>query len=294
MSTTHNYFDLLAYIRDVKNVDVASQMAQSLAFRIDVNIQAASRTLFKLVRDDQHEKLKQQNIDNLADLTAALGEAAFAERCFNEVGNDAAGPVTIIKELLAIREEAHEMAAELTAFCIDWQGNPRRYDIPDLDDRFYEPPKLKVSELERTRAEKGMARRAEAYGLSKQEADELLQRKMKRKEDSLRDVETTLTNQARIVHVMFNIARSADLDVPAGENFHSMDLAQQRLLIDAVIKAAERAEEFAERDRSLSEAQYDDICINVMRVVKDLRAVLASPRFRTDEFRREAAAVNVG
>jgi hypothetical protein len=295
MSTSHQYFNIFDFIKTVKNLDVASQIAQSVAFRIDINIQSAARALFKFVRDDQHEKLKTQHIDNLAELTASLGEAAFAERSFHDAGMDRAGPVELIKDLMAIRQEAHDIAADLTALCLDWQGNPRQYAIPDLDDRFYEPVKLRVGEVEKRRAEQGAARRAQAYGLSNEESKALLDKKMARKESGLRDTEQVLTNQAHIVHTFFNLACSTDIDgFSPITDVHNLDLGQQRQLIDSAIKAAERAEEFAERDRNLSDTEYDDRCITVMRVVKDLGDVLKSPRFRVAQFQQDAAAANVG
>lgn len=295
MSTTHQYFDLVEYIRGIKNLDVASQLAQSFAFRVDINIQSAARQLFKLVRAEMHERLLEQNIDNLADLTAALGEAAYAERCFNEIGSDATGPVETIRDLMAMRDDIHEMAAELTSYCLDWQGHARQYEVPDLDTRFYEKPKLKVGELEKRRAETSMKRRAEAYGLSADESEQLLAKKIARKENNLREVEDVLTNQAHIVHTMFNLAMSVDLkDFSAADGFYKWDLLQQRQCIDACIKAAERVEDYAERDRNMSESQFDDISITVMRVIKDLSGVLKSPRFSAQAAAQEAAAHNVG
>ena len=295
MSTTHNYFDLIEFIRGVKNLEVSSQMAQSLAFRVDVNVQSAARQLFKIVRAKMHEKQLEKNIDNLADLTAALGEQAFAERCFHEIGSDVTGPVETIRDLMAIRDDVHEMAAELTSYCLDWQGNPRQYEIPDLDERFYEKPKLKVGELEKRRAESSTRRRAEAYGLSAEESERLLAKKMARKENNLREVEDTLTNQAHVVHTIFNVAMSTRIEgfTPA-DSFYKLDLVQQRQMIEACIKAAERTEDYAERDRSMSESMFDDISITVMRVVRDLNGVLQSPRFSAHAAAQEAIAQNVG
>lgn len=295
MSTTHNYFDLIEFIRGVKNLEVSSQMAQSMAFRVDVNIQQAARQLFKLVRTKMHESQLEKNIDNLADLTAALGEQAFAERCFHEIGSDVSGPVETIRDLMAIRDDVHEMAAKLTSYCLDWQGHARQYEIPNLDDRFYEKPKLKVGELEKRRAETSARRRTEAYGLTPEESEKLLARKMNRKESNLREVEDTLTNQAHIVHTMFNLAMSAHIEgfTPA-DSFYKLDLVQQRQMIEACLKAAERTEEYAERDRNMSESMFDDIGITVMRVVRDFNGVLNSPRFSAHAAAQEAIAQNVG
>lgn len=295
MSTTHNYFDLIAYIRGIQNFEVASQMAQSLAFRVDVNIQSAARQLFKLLREDQAEKLAAGGSnDSLADLTAALGEQAFAERCFHEIGSSATGPVETIRDLMSMRDDIHEMAAELTSYCLDWQGNARQYEIPDLDARFYERPKLKIKETEARRAAKSVTRRAEAYGLSKEDAEAMLVKKLARKNDKLREVEETLANQGHVVHVMFTLAMSCKLDCSPADSFYTLAIDQQRQMIDACIKAADRAEEYAERNDRMPESEYDDICACVMKVNRDLNNVLRSPRFAAHAASEAAAAVNVG
>ena len=296
MSTTHNYFDLIDYIRNIQNFEVASQMAQSLAFRVDVNIQSAARQLFKLLRDDQAEKLAAGggNNDSLADLTAALGEAAFAERCFHEVGSSATGPVETIRDLMSLRDDIHEMAAELTSYCLDWQGNARQYEIPDLDARFYERPKLKIKETEARRAAKSVTRRAEAYGLSKEDAEAMLVKKLARKTDKLREVEETLANQGHVVHVMFTLAMSCKLDCTPADSFYTLAIDQQRQMLDACMKAADRAEEYAERNDRMPESDYDDICACVMKVNRDLSGVLRSPRFAAHAASEAAAAQNVG
>lgn len=294
MSTTHNYFDLIDYIRNIQNFEVASQMAQSLAFRVDINIQSAARQLFKLLRDDQVEKLAAGGSnDTLADLTAALGEQAFAERCFHEIGSSATGPVETIRDLMSMRDDIHEMAAELTSYCLDWQGNARQYEIPDLDARFYERPKLKVKETEARRAAKSVTRRAEAYGLSKEDAEAMLVKKMARKNDKLREVEETLANQGHVVHVMFTLAMSCKIDCTPADSFYTLAIDQQRQMIDACMKAADRAEEYAERNDRMPESDYDDICACVMKVNRDLNNVLRSPRFAAHAA-SEAAAANVG
>lgn len=295
MSTTHNYFDLIDYIRNVKNFNVASQMAQSLAFRVDVNIQQAARQLFKELREDQAEKLAAGGSnDSLADLTAALGEQAFAERCFHELGSSATGPVETIRDLMALRDDVHEMAAELTSYCLDWQGNARQYEIPDLDARFYERPKLKIKEVEARRAAKSVARRAKAYDLSKEDAEAMLVKKLARKADKLREVEETLTNQGHVVHVMFTLAMSAQLDFTPADSFYTLAIDQQRQMIDAVMKAADRAEEYAERNDRMPESEYDDTCACVMKVTRDLSGVLRSPRFAAHAAGEAAASQNVG
>ena len=49
-ATTNAYFDLADYIQGTTCVEVAAQMAQSVAFAVDVAINSAVRTLFKNLR----------------------------------------------------------------------------------------------------------------------------------------------------------------------------------------------------------------------------------------------------
>ena len=93
ITTSTATFCLFDFIRDVPNCDVAAQIAQSTAWRIDTLIQGAARQLFKAVREDQYRK----GVDGLAELSMALREQAFAEHAFEEAGNAVTGPVATIK-----------------------------------------------------------------------------------------------------------------------------------------------------------------------------------------------------
>ena len=89
VSTSLSTFDLFDYIRDTTNIEVAAQMAQSVAWRLDVMIQGAARQLFKAVREHQYAN----GVDGLSELTMALQEQMFAEQAFAKA-KPATHPIT--------------------------------------------------------------------------------------------------------------------------------------------------------------------------------------------------------
>lgn len=289
ITTSTSTFCLFDFIRDVPNADVAAQIAQSVAWRVDTLIQGAARQLFKAVREDQFRK----GVDGLAELTMALKEQAFAEQAFEEAGSATTGAVATIKELMLWREAAHNQAAELTSLCIDWQGRPKTYVVPDLDDVFFNEVQLKVKPQTKRRIAMSVERRAKAYDLTAEETQQQIAKRVAREEDKLHDVSATLQDQAGAVYEMFRQACSVVLDAEVGREFHTMDVTNQRTLIEAAITAADRAEEYAASAR-ITDAEFDDVCMCVLQATKQLKLVLNSTRFKTAAQREAAAAVNVG
>ena len=289
-TTSTATFCLFDFIRDISNVDVAAQVAQSTAWRIDTLIQGAARQLFKSVREDQLKK----GVDGMAELTMALKEQAFAEHAFEEAGNVVTGPVATIKELMLQREGAHNLAAELTALCIDWQGRPKQYVTPDLDDVFFNEVQLRVRPQTKRRIAMSVERRAKAYDLTPEETKAQIDRRVAREEDKLTDVSATLQDQAGAVYEMFRQACATHLDAEVGREFHTMEMLNQRTLIESAMIAADRAEEYATSSNNITDAEFDDVCMTVLNVNKQLKLVLNSSRFKTAAQREAAAAVNVG
>lgn len=290
LTTSTATFCLFDFIRDVPNADVAAQVAQSTAWRIDTLIQGAARQLFKAVREDQFRK----GVDGLAELTMALREQAFAEQAFEEAGSATTGAVATIKELMVHREDAHNLAAELTGLCLDWQGRPKTYAVPDLDDVFFNEVSLKVRPQTKRRIAMSVERRAKAYDLDEAETKAQIAKRVAREEDKLHDVSQTLQDQSGAVYEMFRQACSVHLDAEVGREFHTMDLANQRTLIESAITAADRAEEYAASSNNITDAEFDDICMCVLQATKQLKLVLNSTRFKSAAQREAAAAANVG
>jgi len=287
---TNTTFDLFEYIRTIHNVDVAAAICQAVAWRIDTLLQSNARQLFKNVREDLFKK----GVDGLAELSMALNEQAFAEHAFEQTGSNTLGPVTAIKELVIHREGAHALTANLTAMTFDWQGQPRHYEIPDLDDVFFKKVELKVKGQTKRRIAMSVERRAKAYALSTEDTQSLVDKRIQREEDRLNDISETVQDQAAAVHEMFRLAVVAPEQTKVGKEFHTMDISLQRTLIDAARMAADRYEEQATSDNRLSDNEFDSICIAVMAVNKDLKRVLDSSRFRTAETQERAIEAAVG
>ena len=290
ITTSTATFCLFDFIREIPNADVAAQVAQSTAWRVDTLIQSAARQLFKSVRQDQFDK----GVDSLAELTMALKEQAFAEHAFEEAGNVVTGPVATIKELMVHREAAYNLAADLTALTLDWEGRPKSFAIPDLDDVFFNEVNLKVKSQTKRRIAMSVERRAKAYDLDEAEIKAQIAKRVAREEDKLHDVSQTLQDQSGAVYEMFRQACSVVLDAEVGREFHTMDVASQRTLIESAITAADRAEEYAASSNNITDAEFDDICMCVLQTTKQLKLVLNSSRFKTHAQREAAAAVNVG
>ncbi len=281
---TNISFDLFDYIRTIHNVDVAAAICQAVAWRIDTLLQSNARMLFKGVREDQFKK----GVDGLAELSMALNEQAFAEHAFEEAGSSTLGPVTAIKELILHREGAHALCANLTALTFDWQGAPRHYDIPNLDDVFFKKVELKVKGQTKRRIAMSVERRAKVYALSQEDTQQLVDKRIQREEDRLNDISETVQDQAAAVHEMFRLAVTAPVQTEVGEQFHTMDITLQRTLIEAARMAADRYEEQATSNNRLSDSDFDSICIAVMSVSRDLQGVLNSSRFRAVEAQARA------
>lgn len=290
VTTSTATFDLFDFIRDVPNVDVAAQIAQGVAWRIDTLIQGAARQLFKHVREDQLKK----GVDGMAELSMALREQAFAEQAFEEAGSATTGPVATIKELMLWREGAHNLAKELVALTCDWQGRPRQYDTPDLDDVFFNEVALRVKPQTKRRIAMSVERRAKAYDLNEAETKAQVAKRIAREEDKLHGISETLQDQAPAVYEMFRQACRVHLDAEVGREFHTMAMENQKVLIESAMTAADRTEDNAASSSNLTDAEFDDICMCVLQVNKQLKLVLNSSRFKTAAQREAAAAVNVG
>ena len=284
-NSSNEYFDLLDYNHDVIEAYVAAQMAQSTAWRIDTMIVSESRTLFKGVR----EALYTQGVDGLAELTGALSEAEFAEQSFMEHGSSNEGVIEKLRALNAQRDQWHELAAHLTSMTTDWQGLPKVYGQPLLEDAFFKEMSTRVSNDTQRRLRMSATRMAEAYGMADQ-ADALLERKVARQATQLGRIAENMKQSAGAVFLMYQMALRGDTEGAAARDkgFYKLPLEAQRTLLNNALKAAERSDEFAAGERSMTDMEYDRISLCVLRVVKDLRAVMNGSRFVTASRVREA------
>lgn len=288
----HHFFDLFEYINSIPSPEVAAQVAQSVAFRVDVTIISAARALYKDIR----EELFNAGIDVRAELSLALNQKAYAETAFYENGSTATGPVCTIKQLMAQREMWHGLAKELTQLTYDWKGVPRTYVEKDIVEQILEPGAMKVSSLTKAKHMKGAKRSAEALG-APEHAELLYAKRIQRSEQRNADMLENLRDQAQGVVNMFELALSHPMDDPSGATtaeFRSLPLDTRRMLINAAITAAERAEEWAAEDRNMTDTAYDVISIASMKAIKDLRTQLTHPDFVIAARQAEAAESMTG
>lgn len=277
--STFKNFDLADYIEEIAQPYLAMQVAQSYAWRIDMMIVSAVRTLFKTVRDEA----RTSELDTAADMNNAMAETAFAEACFNDIGSDSWGSVRAIHELLDLRPRAHAMARQATGLVLDWKGQTRNYIEPAMSDLFHNQGTMKPKADTLVKMKNSANRRAATVATGKEQielATKLYERKVAREKGRLASMGEALKAQAGGLETMFNIALQRRPErMPAACEFYQIDREGQRMLIANTISASERAEDWAESDSNVGERECDDICMASDQLVKELKKVLISPTF---------------
>lgn len=289
--TTHLSFDLYDFTTEVKEVYVAAQMAQSTAWRIDTLIRQTTNTIFRAVREALRNGEAGSQYDSLQDISNAMKEMEFAEAAFAEAGLDNTTLLTL-QQLVHQRDRWHDLAKEYVGMTYDYRGNAREYEIPSLDDIFFEKLETKstdnvrISQHLQNRLRVQSERRAEAYD-AKEMANELYERKLERERRQQLDINAMTMDRAPAVFNVFNLAMQAEVgEVTAG--FQTLPIETQRVLIANAQQAAERADDFAAKERNMTDIEYDGICLCAIGVIKALRGVLAAPKFVASQRTREA------
>lgn len=286
------YFNLADYIRSVQCPDVASQMAQSAAFAIDVRIQSAVRALFKQLQAQHAEA----GFERLTDMSVALRERAFAEEQFGMVGPDALGPVKTIKQLSAVREYWQILAQELTNMTFDWQGVPRNYQIRSIEEMLTREVKFSVKPVVEARIRTLVARRA--GDASEADVAKVVERRLEREKQRANDTATRLMEQQDAlvtIYEMVNDLHVAALTLTPADGytdieFHDLDVLLQQQMIEGALRGAARAEDFATSSSSITDAEFDEVSFAVLKVERELGAVLKSPKYEAPERVRQAAS----
>jgi hypothetical protein len=283
---TNTYFDLHDYVHDIPEAYVAAQVAQSTAWRIDTLLVSNARSVFKNVR----EELYHQGIDQMAELTMALQDADFSMSSFQDAGLPIEGPIETIRSLAMQRDQWHNLAQGLTSMVSDYTGQPRRYDIPDLESVFFAEPNLRVNAQTTRRIAISSRRMAEAYGLGDEGAKTFEERRLAREQDNLKSISNRLTEQAGGVWFMYkNVLMSGEAH--AVTEFYKLPLSVQRTLVTNAQTAAQRADDFACKERSMTDMEYDRILACVLKVDADLRKVIGGERFVIAQRVAEAATI---
>lgn len=276
-NTSHAYFDLIEYIQRVRCVDVAAEMAKAVAFRVDVSIASECRNLLKTLRGASTDF----GIDTAAELTKAVADAAFAEEAMKACGHAAEGPIQRIAELNAIRQTVVDMTTELVGMTYNWDGTPRVFNTPDIDEVLLREVTLSVKPMQKSRIEQMVRRRAD--GAKDDDIKRVVERHLEREEQKARDKSEALTKQGPALLSLFNLAISQSDVVASSVEFHTLAANTRRTLIDAALKGAARAEDYATGNSNLSDGEFDDISFAVIKVERELKAVLNSPVYTREQ-----------
>lgn len=281
VTTGTAFFDLNDYIRSIKSADVAAQMAQSVAFAVDVGINGAVRQLMKNLR----EQGMHHGIDTYSEMTAALEDSAFAEEVMRQAGKDDLGPVATILQLHTMRESWHLLASELTSMTFDWQGIPRTYEVKDVEEMLLREVKLQVKPQIASRIRTQVLRRAAGDdSITKEDIATQVDRRIEREKQKLQEISATLQSQQGAVVTLYHLAIQIGEQLPqlgivatdgySDVQFYQLDRMLRKQMIEAAIKGAGRAEEFATNSTSITDAEFDDISFAVIKVERELKAVL--------------------
>lgn len=286
--TTNAYFDLKSYIGSIQCPDVAAQCAQSAAFALDINIQTSVRALMKTLRE-QHEL---HGIDTIDDMTIAMRERGFTETLMQSAGKDDLGPIATIVQLSRLREEWHQLAADLTGLTFDWKGVPRTYEIHDMEEILNREVKLGVRPDTERKIRLTVQRRAD--DASKDDIERVVERRLQREAQRARDTSMKLMDQRETLVTLYRIvvedaaAGAYDNLVSEDASFHALDVSLQRSMIEGAMRGAERAEDFATQSSSITDAEFDAVSFAVIRVERELKAVLQSPKFVVQQRKADA------
>lgn len=280
-NTTHAYFDLKHFINEIKNADVAAQMAQSVAFAVDLKMASTLRAIMKNVRNTHHD----YGFDSVGAMTIALRDVNFAEEVFREHGKAEAGLIETFTMLNMVRNGWHELAAELTNMTVDWQGIPRSYEVKPFDEFLSREIKLSVRPEVERRIRLTVERRAD--GASKQDIDAVVEKRRQREEQRAKDTSAALMDQSAtlitIYHLLdeqaFELIERDPYDDEPG--FYELPADVRMQLINAALRGAARAEEYAAGSSSITDDQFDQINFAVLAVERQLKAVLQGPAFAT-------------
>lgn len=274
VSTTNAYFDLLEYVRDLPCVDVAAQMASSIAFACDVALTSAARQLMKNIREHHVD----HGIDSLSEMTMALSDLAFAEEVMAGCGASDLGPIAMIVECNVTREIWHTLAADLTAMTFDWSGVPRNYREVSVEDMLLREVKLSVKPQQQQRIRVSVQRRA-GTDTSKEDLEVVIKKRIEREEQRAVDASRALTEQAGAVLTAYQLALTHG-EAKDHVEFYELSVELRRSMILAALKGAERAEEYATNSKSITDAEFDAISFTVIKIERELKAILAGSAYR--------------
>lgn len=287
MSTTHQYFDLHHFVSHIVETYVAAQVAQSVAWRMDILITSKARSLLRGVRDTG---LRIGAAEHYNETAAMLRDLNVGEEWFKQTGLDR-GVIEEITRLTALRQPMHELACELTAMNLDWQGRPRSYTIPDLEDVFHAPPNTKVSSLVKSRIEITSKALADAYGVDekvlrerrlaaqKRQAEDRAESTMETADLAFWCYQQALRAEPTELEAMKRDYPLVTQSLALEQGFPALAKDTQVALITAARGAADRSVQFAEGERSMTDTEFARVLACALKVQKDLDQVLRAGKF---------------
>lgn len=281
MSTTYAYFDLKHFINEVKSADVAAQMAQSVAFAIDLKMASTLRAIMKNLRA-HHDSY---GYDSVGAMTDALRGIGFAEEVFRDHGKAEEGLIETFTMLNIVRTGWHELAAELTNMTVDWQGIPRSYEIKPFEEFLAREIKLSVRPEVERRIRLTVERRSD--GASKEDINAVVEKRRAREEQKAKDTSRALMEQSATLMTIYHLLDEQAFDLIERDpyddepSFHTLPADVRMQLINAALRGAARAEEYAAGSSSTTDDQFDQINFAVLAVERQLKAVLQGPAFVT-------------
>lgn len=275
--TTHAYFDLLRYVQQVKAPEVASQMAQSVAFAVDVALVGAVRQLFKAMQVLHTE----HDIDSISAMSVALRNREFTEQVMHDLaGKDDLQVTATILELTAVRGVWQELAKQLTALTYDYRGIPRNYVIIPIEEMLTREVKLAVKPMTERRIRTQVTRRAGQEG--KDDIEKVIQRRLERERQRLEDTATALMDQSGALLTIYQLVMD-DHEDPDFVDFHDMHPSLRYRMLEGALRGANRAEDFATSDSKMTDTEFDAVSFAVIKVERELKAVMQSPQFASIE-----------
>ena len=273
------YFDLTAYIQSIKSADVAAQMAQSVAFAIDLKMASTLRAIMKAIRV-HHDSY---GYDSVGAMTDALRDVVFAEEVFREHGKNEEGLVETFALLNMVRQGWHDLAQELTGMTLDWQGVPRSYEIKPFEEFLTREIKLSVKPEVERRIRITVERRAD--GASKEDVEAVIAKRQARETQKAKDTSRALMEQTATLLTLFDLLDEQSWELIGRDpydhepEFHELPADVRIQLINAALKGTARAEDYAAGSSSITDDEFDQINFATMRVERELKAILAGPAY---------------
>jgi hypothetical protein len=284
MSTNHMYFDLLHFTKTLGSEYVAAAVARQIAWRIDAAIASNCRSMLRTVRELIAEE---GGAAGRAELETVFSEAAAAEQWFGKMAGLDDGPLETVRALHAVRDQWHAAAAELVSLTIGYDGKPRVYTTPDIDDAFFDRrPEARVNTQAKMRIQFSVNAHVKAAGMDATMAGKLVERRLARAQEQAENMRVGMNHMAPFARLMLTLTLQSD-ESEASERcvtgFAGLPIEAQRMLIVAAGQALSRADSDAAGERSMTDLEFERVVMTVLKAQPVLDQVLRSPRFMADQ-----------